>query len=389
LLKIRIQNNIDKMTKAYDKKFPRLKSIDIFRGLCMAWMVLNHLIDWWLKPKYSWLHGVVIMIIDPIGASGFLFISGVSVSLSYRSRLDRAKDSEDYNNRMLNYTYLFRALFLLIIALIYNSIIALLILNPSMIWTWFVLLTAAISLFLAWPLLKTSKMVRLFIVTGLLFINQLILTWLLPYKGTFNLYGVLFHFLYHDINQDPILLFFPFFLVGTVVGDIIFDTFSYINEKDHKQNFVRRLFLPLNLGGIILIIIGISFKTPEFLMRESFSWQIYSLGIILLIMSILLFFDEFELVKTKRSYKFLFYYSYYSLTIYLAHNLLYFLFLKQLNIFNVWFFAAGAFIMIGIILRTIYKTWGGSASIKVQIGRLSLGLTQKIEKRIRNTINKK
>ena len=62
-------------------KLQRIKSIDIFRGLCMAWMILNHLINWWLKSEFFWLHGVAVMILDPIGASGFLFISGVKLRI--------------------------------------------------------------------------------------------------------------------------------------------------------------------------------------------------------------------------------------------------------------------------------------------------------------------
>ena len=53
----------------------RIKSIDIFRGLCMSWMILTHIIDWWLNNEYEWLHRATIMIVDPIGASGFLFMA--------------------------------------------------------------------------------------------------------------------------------------------------------------------------------------------------------------------------------------------------------------------------------------------------------------------------
>ena len=152
-------------------KLHRLKSIDIFRGVCMAWMVLNHLIDWWLKSEFSWLHKVTIMIIDPIGASGFLFISGISIALSYRTRLNKVRVLKDYNFRMVRNSYLFRAFFIFLIALVYNIPVAIYFKDPSMIWTWFVLLTAAISLFLAWPLLKTSKLFRISIVITIIILH--------------------------------------------------------------------------------------------------------------------------------------------------------------------------------------------------------------------------
>jgi len=360
----------------------RLKSIDIFRGLCMSWMVLTHLIDWWLKNEYSWLHSIMIMILDPIGASGFLFISGVSVSLSVRKRIMRANASEDYNYRMIRNSYLFRALFVFIIAIIYNITIAIRLLDPSMIWAWFILLTAGVSLLLGWPLLKISKFFRIIFGLIIIIINQIIITLLLPFDGDSNIYGLLFHFLYHPINQDPILIFFPFFLFGTVIGDSLFDSFLIDNKNKRESVFKNNFLIPTIIFGIVLIIIGILFRYPKFLIRESFSWIIYSLGINIVLLSILLIFDVFNVIKTKKSYKLLFYYSYYSLTIYLAHNILYFLFLDQLNVFNIWFSVAGAFIFIGVILRGVYKIWGGKASIKVQIGRLSYGIAIRIEENL-------
>ncbi|MFX1315304.1 MAG: acyltransferase family protein [Promethearchaeota archaeon] len=366
----------------------RLKSIDIFRGLCMSWMVLTHLIDWWLKSEYNWLHSAAIMILDPIGASGFLFISGVSVSLSFRNRLIKVKSSDDYNYRMARNSYLLRATFILIIALLYNSTVAIRLFNPGMIWTWFVLLTVAISLFIAWPLLKTSKLFRVFIIILILILNQWLVSFLLPHKGDLNIYGVLFHIFYNDIHQDPIMIFFPFFLFGTVIGDIIFDTFHVKDDINKRKTFKTKLFIPSIIFGITIIVFGILFQFPKFLKRESFSWIIYSLGIELLLLTILLFFEVFEIIKTKKSYKLLFYYSYYSLTIYLAHNLLYFLFYNQLNVVNIWIFAAAAFIIIGFIFRSIYKVLESNASIKVQIGRISLFLTQKIEDKIQRKYKK-
>jgi len=361
----------------------RIKSIDIFRGLCMAWMILGHLFDWWLKPEDRWIRSIMENILEPIGASGFLFISGISIALSYRKRLIKVKASEDYNYRMVRNSYLIRALFIFILAIIYNSTIAIRLNDPSMIWSWFFLLTIAVSLFLAWPLLKIPKVFRILIGILIIIGNQIIVSLLLPHEGNSSIYGFFFLVLYNGFDQDPILYFFPFFLIGTVIGDMIFDTFYMNNEINNRNTYIRQFWIPTIVSGILLVIIGVLFEFPRFLIRKSFSWIIYSLGIDFCLLSILLFFEEFKIIKIKKSYRLLFYYSYYSLTIYLAHNLLYFLFLHQLNIFNIWFFVAAAFISIGVILRVIYKKWGGLASIKTQIGILSMNLTLKIEERIK------
>lgn len=356
-------------------KIQRIKSIDIFRGMCMAWMILNHLINWWLKSKFSWLHGITVMILDPIGASGFLFISGVSIALSYKNRVM----SVEYNHRRLRNSYLFRASFIFVIAMIYNITITLTLNNILWLWTWFVLLTVAVSMFISWPLLKTSKIFRVLLGIIIMIANQFLFSVLLPYRGKNNALGVFFHILYHRMYQDPILTFFPFFLFGTVIGDILFDSYNNPDENSKKKYLKINLIIPALAIGSLLVIFGILFKFPTFLERASFSWIIYSLGIELLIFSLLLIFEEFIIIGTKKSYKFLFYYSYYSLTVYLGHNLLYFLFFKSLNIYNIWIFIFAIFLILGLLLRVIYKKWRSKASLKMQVGVLSSILTMKIE----------
>lgn len=347
----------------------------------MSWMVLAHLTGWWLNSEFFWLHGILIMIFDPIGASGFLFIAGVSIMLSHRKKYKKSKNSEQYNKRMIRNEYFFRALLVLIVALIYNTCVAIAINNLTWIWSWFVLLTIAISFFIAWPLLNTPKYLRIFLGIVIWIGDKLILNILILHEGQPNVLGVLFHILYNGYHLDPILTFFPFFLFGTVIGDILFD--SYINNDsiNKKQDLKKNLIIPSIIIGGFLIILGISIDFPNFLIRQSLSWMIYAIGINISFISILLLFEKFVVGKTKRSYRLLFYYSYYSLTVYLGHNLLYFIFLKQLNAFNIWFFILTTFILIGLLLRFIYKKWGAKASIKIQIGRLSLEIALRIEER--------
>jgi len=320
--------------------------------------------------------------LEPIGASGFLFISGISITISYRRRLIKAKNSEEYNYKMIRNSYMLRALFIFAIAIIYNSTVAIRLSNPQMIWTWFIILTIAVSLFITWPLLKIRMHFRIILGILIIIANQFLVSLLLPHEGDSSIYGGFFHMLYNGINQDPILYFFPFFLLGTIVGDLIFNKLYRESVKNRRNINKRQIFITTIVCGIVFIIFGVFFEFPQFLLRKSFSWIIYSLGFDLCLFSILLLIEELRILKTKKSYKFLFYYSYYSFTIYLAHNILYFLFLKRLNIFNIWFFIAAAYITMGFILRATYKKWGSLASIKAQVGRLSLILANTIEKRL-------
>jgi hypothetical protein len=164
------------------------------------------------------------------------------------------------------------------------------------------------------------------------------------------------------------------------------------NITNRKQSLKRDLLLPSIIIGITLIFVGVVLFFPEisntFLIRQSFSWIIYSIGIDILLLSILLLFEKFIFKNVKKSYKLLFYYSYYSLTVYLGHNLLYFVFLNSLNLINIWFVIPATFILIGIILRLIYKRFHSHASIKILISRLSLNLAINIDKRKQKRIEK-
>ncbi|MFX1364359.1 MAG: heparan-alpha-glucosaminide N-acetyltransferase domain-containing protein [Promethearchaeota archaeon] len=369
----------------------RLKSIDIFRGLCMAWMILTHLIDWWLKNDYSSINSFTKMIFDPIGASGFLFISGISITLSYRNKIIETSKFNQLNPSIIRNTYILRAFFIFAIAIIYNILISLSLNDLTWIWTWYVLLTTAVSLIITLPLLKTSRIFRISFGFIVMILNQILVSLLLEYEGEANLYGLIFHILYHDIHQDPILTFYPFFLFGTVVGDTIFNVF-YTNQNEKIENRVLRykdLFLLLVIG-ILFIILGVFISFPKFLNRRTFSWIIYALGIELTLFSVLLIFEILNLINTEKSYKLLFYYSYYSFTLYVSHNLLYFLFLNRLNPINIWFFITATFFAIGLLFRAIYKRWGGILSIKVQISKISKKISLIIyEKTYNNPIRKK
>ncbi|MHA2037003.1 MAG: acyltransferase family protein [Promethearchaeota archaeon] len=360
----------------------RLKSIDVFRGLCMFWIVLTHLIDWWLKSEFVWLHRITVMLFDSFGASGLLFISGVSIALSYRNKLIKVKNDKDYTLRTVRNSYLMRGLFFFILALLYNISIAISLMDPKWIWSWFVLLSASVSLLIAWPLLKTSKLFRISLGCALWIANPFIINVLLPYEGTLSLHGVLFHVFYSGIHLVPILVFFPFFLFGTVIGDTLYETFRLESgERNKRKSFGYKFLIPTTVIGLLLIIFGVLYEFPKYLLRESLSWVFYSLGINVVLISLLLSVEVYEIIKTKKSYKLFFYFSYYSLTIFLAHNVLHFFFLNQLNLIDIWFFAAGVFILMSLLLRLVYKLWQGHASVKVQIGRLSYQVILKLEER--------
>lgn len=356
----------------------RLNSIDTFRGLSILWMFLGHLLDWWLVQGDRWLYYLTYNIVDPIGSSAFIFIAGVSTAISLRSRYLRAETSDEYNEKIIKHEYLFRASLIFVAAILYNIFIAITLFNPLYIWTWFVLLTMAVSLFLAWPIFKLSIPYRIIIGISIWIANQLLLMALLPYQGTANFFGFLFHIFYHSLDLDAILSFFPFLIFGGVIGEILFNIYQINDERLVKKTLKTRLVYPLILIGIVLITLGIVIRFPEFfLSNRSFPWMIYTLGIDITLLMIFIVFEEFIHLRKKKKKSVLFYFSYYSLTIFLAHNVLYFLFYRQLTVYNIWIAILIVYIAIGFLLKIAYRKFGYRISLKVQIGRMAKALVKK------------
>jgi len=359
----------------------RFKSIDIFRGLCISWMFLGHLIEWWIKPEYLWLRTFTFFIFDPIGASGFLFISGVSITLSYRNRLSKVEEVKDLSYSRVRMSYFIRAFFLLLIAIIYNTAIALTMNQLSWIWTWFVLMTAAFSLFIAWSLFKVSKITRILIGVIIWFISQYLYLLLSPYQDQLNLQGIFYHIFFNDYSQDPLLVFFSFFLFGTVVGDIMNNIYNTKNPELKRNQLKKKMIIPISLISLGLISFGVLFNFPSFLNRSSLSWLFYAIGIDLLVLMFLIIIEEYKIFSTKKSYRVFFYFSYYSFTVYLGHNFLYFIFYKKLDLVTIWIAVVLTFLVFSLFLRQIYKIWGWKASLKTVLVKNSFKLAYKIEKK--------
>lgn len=363
----------------------------------MMWMFLGHLLGWWLRAEDYWINDITHSIMDVIGTSAFLFVAGISTAISYRNRCKKAEMVEDYTMKTVKNEYISRAFIIFVIAIIYNSSIAITLNDPGWIWSWFVLLTISLSLFLAWPLLTAPYWFRICIAVSLWILNIFILEYLTGFQGQPNLNGVLYHLFYNKLDLDSPLIFFPFFLIGTVIGDIINNADNIKDQTKSKEFIKKKLIVPSIIIGIVLILVGLSIPIPDqrkiyisgfinefpsFMSRGSFPWTLYTMGFLLTLFSLLIYIEIFEKLKLKKSYKFLFYFSYYSFTVYLTHNIMYFLFLHQISALFIWFFVLGAILLWGLLLRTLYNSkWKNDVSIKIWIGKLGTGIANRIEKK--------
>ncbi len=359
----------------------RVQSIDMVRGFCIFLMVFGHMLDWWIIKSNYLMITVLFSFLASVAATGFLYISGFSAALAYKSNIKKAETSVDIDLTRARNIYIIRALLLLALAFIYNIVVAFGIADLRWIWAWNALQTISISLLLAWPLLRTNKFFRIGLGIGLLIVNDLLFPFLLSYEDKPNIYGILFHVLYNPDEAFTILAYFSIFIIGTACGDFFFNI-NVIEEQEERKNVIKRVYIRITLiVGSISTFFGITFRFYDFLNRRTISSLFYSLGVVMVLLAILIYLEEFEKLRTKKRYRFFFYFSYYSFTIYIAHDVLFFLFYRQFNGAFIWLPVIGMIVLITLVLKFLHNKLGLKASLKAQLGILSLIILNKIEQR--------
>ncbi|NVM16654.1 MAG: DUF1624 domain-containing protein [Candidatus Lokiarchaeota archaeon] len=359
----------------------RLKSIDNFRGITIIAMIWLHLSDWWLLGDSQWFVNFSLLLVNYVFWVSFQFISGISTFLFYKTRSLKTETSEGNGKKNVKREFILRALLLLFVSLIYNTLIAIAISNPLYVWSLFILLSIAISLILIWPLLETSKWTRISLGIFFMIFNFISLSFLQDFEGQLNFFGVIYHILFYPISLHPIFSSFAAFLVGTAVGDILYDIYSNQEKGRHRKLLKKRIIIPSFIIGGILIVFVFSAELMQLLNLPSFYRIISSMGISLILFSVFILVEEYEILKTKKSFKFIFYYSFYSLTIYLVHNLLFFLFFGTLNLPVLLILLPLTIIIIGLLLKQLYERTRSNFALKVIMGKLAHRIAMRVEEK--------
>ncbi|NVM44627.1 MAG: acyltransferase family protein [Candidatus Lokiarchaeota archaeon] len=356
----------------------RFRSIDILRGVCIFYMTFGHMVNWWISQADFWLYELIWNYGAPIGGAGFLLVSGMSASISYKKDLLKAQNFQEFKMNKARNIYMLRTLIIFLISTLWNFIGTLFMGLPG-VWLWFVIQTISISLFMAWVFLKTSRIFRIFLCFAFWISNQIILYWLTPFRYEQNILGYLFYFLYNSPDQNVILGYFPYLLLGTVLGDLFFEL-GNIEDFEKKHAFIKsKVLIPSGIYGSLLISFGLLYKFPDFSNKASFSSQMFIVGIQLIFLALLVYFKDFRVLKLQKRFRFFEIFSYYSFTIFLTHHILYFLFQPFFNVVNIWFIIIPILIIWTYIFRLIYKKWDKYASIKFLINKFAVSLAERIE----------
>jgi len=356
----------------------RIRSIDIFRGICIFYMTFGHMVNWWISQGDFWLYEIIWNYGAPVGGGGFLLVSGMSASISYKRNQLKAQSSQEFNMKRARNVYMLRSLLIFLISLLWNFIGTLFMGLPG-VWLWFVIQTISISLFMAWPFLKTSRIFRLSMCFAFWIGNEFVFYWLSPYSNTQNIIGYLYYFLYNSPDQNVILGYFPFLLLGTVFGDVFFESNSIGNLIERRLFLKKKIFRNGQLFGVFLITFGLLYNFPDFSNKSTFASHMFIVGIQLILMACLVYIKEIRAISFQKRYRFFEIYSFYSFTIFLAHQLLYFLFQPIFSFITIWSVVIPLLIVWTFLIRFIYKKWDKDASIKFLLNKIAVELADRIE----------
>lgn len=361
----------------------RLRSIDTFRGICILWMIIGHSMGWWIisQDYYTELFFYINVLVDAMGAAGFLFISGMSLTLSYHEKLEKVKIIDDYTYERFRCEYLLKAVLLLFIGIGYNLIVVFRDMNIQNLWSWFIFQTIPFCMILFWSLFKINIILKAGIAIGILIFNEIIYVLLVPFRGNFeSIFGIIYYFMFNQVELSPFFRYFPFFIIGSLIGDLLYSKIS--QEKEFaKKDIMISFNLSLMIIGISLIFASLYIIPFEILERFNISWPIYAIGVHLLSFSILLSIESSIPIKLKKKYRFFFYFSYYSFTIFLLHYPIYFIFTDKLSAVQFFPIILITIIIIRFFLVLMYEKFESKFSLKYQLGRLSINLVHYFEKR--------
>jgi len=232
---------------------------------------------------------------------------------------------------------------------------------------------------MAWPFLTTSRIFRLFMCFVFWIGNEFVFYWLSPYSNTQNILGDLFYFLYNSPDQNVILGYFPFLLLGTVFGDVFFESSSIDNLIERRLFLKKKIFRNGLLCGVFLITFGLVYNFPDFSNKSTFASHMFIVGIELMLMALLVYIKEIRVIHFQKRYRFFEIYSFYSFTMFLAHEALFFLFQPIFNFINIWFVIVPILIAWTFLFRFIYKKWDRSASLKFLLNKIAINLADRIE----------
>ena len=363
----------------------RIITIDLLRGISIFMMLMAHIETYWLESESFWLIGIKFLIVQIMGTSNFTFVAGIGFAYSFQNNLKKSKSRNLTIKKTLSHTII-----LIIVSFIFNGLQVLIGgLGLSGLWAWNILQCIAFCRLFGILILLVSKYFRFIIAIIWIFLTEIVISWMLPIYQVESFARIVFLLFFNPIHGDGFLIFFPFFIFGTLFGEFIQnftskDKISTENKDLTKKSsrILEKWFL-IGLGLFIFgLIIGLKpagaerdyyelikwinthpnidiSSLPFFIMPNSYAWVLFCAGwqIMFAIVSFYIIDLKGHFPKSSNIFNI---FGKYSLSIYFGHYLLlYFPFFIDpnfsLNHIYIWFYFIGFEAIIWLIFYYLDK----------------------------------
>ncbi|MHA1731821.1 MAG: heparan-alpha-glucosaminide N-acetyltransferase domain-containing protein [Promethearchaeota archaeon] len=377
-----------------------MKTFDIFRGYAIFLMIMAHTAGHWMVWESQWLQGVLFILLNPSGTAGFIFASGLGFGFSWR----RSAGKPGVSREETNLKSISRSFVILILGFILNIIRVGLtgFKDWTQLWYWNLIFTIGAARLVGLVVADWTKWVRFALAAGFVVLVPVLVTTLYPLYGVDPVATGVFYLLFNPLFAGSILVFYPVFQVGVLLGEDIHDlvTSEKTREKPTKARGTLRSWAFVGVGLVALAVVlsippwtihtgwevvvdwlnthpAINIdRLPLMFQTNSFGWVIYSAGFnVLLTLAIFFIVDLKRAIK--RDLKNIF--GRYSLTIYLGHQ---FVFLFHLQV-NYWtFFPVVAIFECSVWLACylLDRRWHQKASLEALILICANGLYLRLKK---------
>ncbi len=365
----------------------RIRSLDLIRGLCVLFMLITHALSFWFVPSSMWLFTLEGITAGSICASGFVFISGASFGFSW-AKNERAgiPQKEQYLKGIAS------AIVLYILAFSNNALAGKVNADGfASLFYWHLFQALAFSRLLGLLFVKVKRVPGIILVVGLIAFAAIFLQ-LIDYGQTSDpLKFTLFSIFFRRLDDYPIFVYFPFFLMGMVIGKEI----QSFTEKPTLNLGVLKNWLLIGaifmVAGVLLgfqlskLVLGwglldwlstYPFATldalPFFLILDTYAWCVFFTGFqICLLMLSFYYWDIRPLKQTpagKSSKKgMLDIFGKYSLTIYMAHMVIY-AFPLRLDYLTIWLPTLAFVLVAWVVFWQLDRLGKGKISLEYVMG---------------------
>jgi len=376
----------------------RIRSIDLIRGLCILLMLITHGLHAWLTYSSKWFFILFGVTFGSICANGFVFVSGMGSGLSWVKSERTSVSNKDRYLRPLS-----SGIVLLTVSVVYNFFAT--ILGPEEGWQtftwWYLFQCLAVCRLLSLAFLKIKTKWGICAVVCFIALSGILLAGIDYGETTDPLKTFLFTLFYAPLHQYPILVYFPFYLMGMLVGKEIQ---TYIENPDASPDLIKRWLSASGMFMIVGLILGLQswsldlgweiiawLKTypsgpitelPFFLFLNTYAWCFFFTGFQILGAMLLLYYFDIRHNKQSPSSTpkkgLLELFGQYSLTIYIGHMILY-LFTPELDYLVVWGPIVALILVVTACIWLLERFGKGKFSLEYLIGILEKGLYHKFQ----------